>query len=122
MLKEKQECWSWGKAVLSEPCRLHTFPEIICYPAFVLLLFYITLSDVVVKLREQVFHDDDRYQIIVRRAHVLEDALHRIQRPSFNPRRPIAVCLIIVVYYTSNVSQSLSVLRTIIIATLNCAG
>ncbi len=113
-----------GKAVLSElhmPCRLHTFPEIICYPAFVLLLFYRTLSDVVVKLREQVFHDDDRYQIIVRRAHVLEDALHRIQRPSFNPRRPIAVCLI-VVYYTRNVSQSLSVLRTIIIATLNCAG
>ncbi len=62
---------------------------------FVLKLFYRTLSDVVVQLRKLVNHKDDRYQIVVRRAHVLEDALHRIQRPSFNPRTPIAVCLIV---------------------------
>ena len=53
-----------------------------------------TLADVVKMLRRQV-KAGDLFDMIVRRGYVLEDALRRAGRPSFDPARSIVVCFII---------------------------
>ena len=57
----------------------------------ILFLTFRTIRDVVSKLREQVTQENDSCTIIVRRAHVLEDALRNIDQSSFNPLAPIIV-------------------------------
>ena len=53
-----------------------------------------TLADVVKMLRRQV-KAGVLFDMIVRRRYVLEDALRRAGRPSFDPARSIVVCFII---------------------------
>ena len=47
-----------------------------------------TLADVVIKLQKQV-KQDKPFDIVVRRGHVLEDALRRVGSSSFDPSRSI---------------------------------
>ena len=53
--------------------------------------FSTSLADVVRELRKQI--KSDECEIVVRRAHVLEDALKRAGRMSFDPTHSIVVSL-----------------------------
>ena len=51
---------------------------------------YSTLADVVRMLSKKI-KDDEFFDMIVRRAHVLQDALRRASRSSFDPSSCISV-------------------------------
>lgn len=60
--------------------------------AYMILHVQSTLAEVVKKLKRQVI-EGEPFDMIVRRAHVLEDALRRATRSSFDPARSIVVSL-----------------------------
>lgn len=62
------------------------------YYCILISFMYSTLGAVMRNLQHQVKRDVEPFPMIVRRAHVLEDALRRIRRISFDPSVPITVC------------------------------